>query len=102
MLIWVGNINLMGTVQVMCVSLSYTLPFCHTEGSDYAAVTRELTFTSTIVNIPVTVQTVADTEVEGTETFTAELSVDNSLFPNVNLDPDTSEVFILDDDGTYT
>ena len=59
-----------------------------------------LTFTSATDSIPVSVPIREDSIVEGTEQFSANLEVDNAVFPNVIVDPDNHDVIILDDDGT--
>ena len=70
-------------------------------GSDYQPTTQVLTFTSSTTSLPVNIPIFQDSDVEGEERFVAELSVNAAQFTNVNLSPDTHNVIILDDDGTY-
>ena len=58
-----------------------------------------LSFSSSRTRIDVPVEIVEDSDVEGTESFFASLTVPGST-TNINLDPNQAEIEIIDDDGT--
>ncbi len=77
-----------------------TLIHTHTDGSDYTAVTRTLTFTSTITSIPVPVRIMDDMVYEDLEIFVATLS--EVSLDRITVTPGAAIVNIADEDGEST
>ena len=68
--------------------------------SDYGAVSQVLTFSSSVSLQTVNVSIVNDSLLEIDEVFTASLTLENTAdAARVNLQPDSAEVTILDDDS---
>ena len=74
-----------------------TLIHTHTDGSDYTAVTRTLTFTSTITSIPVPVRILDDMVYEDLEIFLATLN--EASLERITVAPGAAIVNIADEDG---
>ena len=68
--------------------------------SDYGAISQVLTFSSSVTFQPVNVSIMNDDLLEIDEVFTASLTPENAADAfRVNLQPDSAEVTILDDDS---
>ena len=92
-------------ITILSLPLSPSLPLSLSllvAGSDYTAVSMPLMFTNSTRELTVTVQTSADREVEGTETFSLSLSVTVDMMVDGVVLPDPATVSITDRSGMAT